>query len=44
MKIGAMTIDDIYAYMGALGAFKKGDTTTLIYEREGESITTEITF
>ena len=44
LKIGAMTIDDIYAYMGALGAFKKGDTTTLIYEREGESITTEITF
>ena len=44
LKIGAMTIDDIYAYMGALGAFKKGDTTTLIFEREGESITTEITF
>jgi len=44
LKIGAMTIDDIYAYMGALGAFKKGDTTTLIFEREDESITTEITF
>jgi aminopeptidase YwaD len=43
-KIGPITIDDIYAYMNALGAFKKGDTTTLIYERDGEEITTEITF
>jgi hypothetical protein len=44
LKIGEITIDDIYAYMRALGAFKKGDTTTLIYERDGEEITTEITF
>ena len=44
LKIGQITIDDIYAYMNALGAFKKGDTTTVIYQREGEEITTEITF
>lgn len=44
MKIGEITIDDIYAYMGALGAFKKGDTTTLIYVREGEEVETQITF
>jgi len=44
LKIGDIAIDDIYAYMTALGAFKKGDTTTLIYTREGEEVETEITF
>jgi len=44
LKIGQITIDDIYAYMNALGAFKKGDSTTVIYTRDGEEITTEITF
>lgn len=44
MKIGQITIDDIYAYMRALGAHKKGDTTTLVYLRDGEEIETEVTF
>jgi len=44
LKIGDIAIDDIYAYMTALGAFKKGDTTTLIYTRDGEEVATEITF
>ncbi len=44
MKIGAIAIDDIYAYMTALGAFKKGDTTALVYVRDGDEIETEITF
>ena len=44
MKIGALAIDDIYAYMTALGAFKKGDTTALVYLRDGEEVETEITF
>jgi len=44
LKIGDIAIDDIYAYMTALGAFKKGDTTTLIYTRDGEEVETEITF
>ena len=44
MKIGAIAIDDIYAYMTALGAFKKGDTTALVYVRDGEEVETEITF
>jgi aminopeptidase YwaD len=44
MKIGAIVIDDIYAYMTALGAFKKGDTTALVYVRDGEEVETEITF
>lgn len=44
MKIGAIAIDDIYAYMTALGAFKKGDTTALVYVRDGDEVETEITF
>ena len=44
LKIGDFTIDDIYAYMGALGAFKKGDTTTIVYKRGDEEIEAEITF
>lgn len=44
MKIGAIAIDDIYAYMTALGALKKGDTTALVYVRDGEEVETEITF
>ena len=44
MKIGAIAIDDIYAYMTALGAFKKGDTTALVYVRDGKEVETEITF
>jgi len=44
MKIGDIAIDDIYAYMVALGAFKKGDTTALVYVRDGEEVETEITF
>ena len=44
LKIGDFTIDDIYAYMGALGAFKKGDTTTIVYKRGDKEIEAEITF
>jgi hypothetical protein len=44
LKIGDITIDDIYAYMTALGAFKKGDTTSLRFSREGQVIESEITF
>ena len=44
MKIGDIAIDDIYAYMTALGAFKKGDTTALVYVRDGKEVETEVTF
>ena len=44
LKIGDIAIDDIYAYMTALGAFKKGDTTTIRYARDGEVIESEIRF
>ena len=44
LKIGDIAIDDIYAYMTALGAFKKGDTTTIRYSRDGKEVESEITF
>ena len=44
VKIGDFTIDDIYAYMSALGAFKKGDSTTLVYLRDGKEIEASLTF
>ena len=44
VKIGDFTIDDIYAYMSALGAFKKGDSTTLVYKRDGKEIEASLTF
>ena len=44
LQIGDITIDDIYAYMTALGAFKKGDTTSISYSRDGDVIQSEITF
>ncbi len=44
LKIGDIAIDDIYAYMTALGAFKKGDTTTIRYARDGKEVESEITF
>ena len=44
LKIGDIAIDDIYAYMTALGAFKKGDTTSISYSRDGNVIESEITF
>ena len=44
LQIGDITIDDIYAYMTALGAFKKGDTTSISYSRDGDVIESEITF
>jgi hypothetical protein len=44
LKIGDIAIDDIYAYMTALGAFKKGDTTSIVYKRGEEEITSPISF
>ncbi len=33
MSIGDFSVSDIYSYMKALGAFKKGDTTTIVVKR-----------
>ena len=43
-EIGDFTIADIYAYMNALAAFKKGDKVKVVYMREGKKQVTELTF
>lgn len=43
-KIGTHDISDIYAYMKVLSLFKKGDTTTIVFLREGESKEAQVTF
>ena len=44
MQLGDFTIGDIYAYMGALAAFKKGDKVLVVYMREGKKMETNIQF
>jgi aminopeptidase YwaD len=43
-KIGEHTISDIYNYMEVLRLFKKGDQTTVGFERNGKSETRNISF
>ena len=43
-EIGAFVIADIYAYMNALSAFKKGDKVKVVYMREGKKRETEVAF
>ena len=38
IKMGKYVIDDIYAYMNALGKFRKGDTTTVMVERGTDTL------
>ncbi|MCH9031063.1 MAG: M20/M25/M40 family metallo-hydrolase [candidate division Zixibacteria bacterium] len=44
VQMGGYTIDDIYAYMTALSRFRKGDSTSVIVEREGKRIKYPIHF
>jgi S1-C subfamily serine protease len=44
MQLGDFTIGDIYAYMGALAAFKKGDKVMVVYMREGKKMETNLQF
>lgn len=43
-KIGEHTISDIYAYMEILRLFKKGDATTISFERKGTTETRPLSF
>lgn len=38
IRIGTYAIDDIYAYMNALGKFRKGDTTTIVVARGADTL------
>jgi hypothetical protein len=44
MQLGEYPIEDIYGYMEALGKFEKGQTTNCIVEREGKSVTLQVTW
>ncbi|HUV30319.1 MAG TPA: M20/M25/M40 family metallo-hydrolase [Acidobacteriota bacterium] len=44
IKMGALVIDDIYTYMNALGKFRKGDTTTLLVERDNDTLALPVEF
>jgi aminopeptidase YwaD len=44
MELGDFTIADIYAYMDALAAFKKGDEVKIVYLREGEKMNGKVKF
>jgi len=44
VQLGDTLISDMMGYMKALSAFKKGDSTKVIVEREGKKIEVNITF
>ncbi len=44
VKLGAFEITDMMTYMQALSTFKKGDTTNITVNRNGEQINAEVTF
>jgi len=44
VKLGEYAIDDIYAYMAALAKFHKGDSTTVVVDRDGKELTMTLVF
>ena len=44
VRVGSMTIDDIYAYMDALGQLEPGDTATVVVERDGRTLEKDVQF
>ena len=44
VQIGTLTVRDMSSYMEALAAFKKGQKTKVVFVRQNERITKEITF
>ena len=44
VQMGDSTVTDMMSYMRALSTFEKGDTTTVLVNREGETISVKITF
>ena len=43
-RIGHIKVTDMMSYMKGLGAFKKGDATTVTIKREDKIIDVDITF
>jgi len=44
VKMGKVKVTDIQTYMKGLGQYKKGDSTTVIVERDGKKIKLDVTF
>ena len=44
VQMGDSTVTDMMSYMRALSAFEKGNTTTVVINREGKTMEVEITF
>ncbi|MGA1544707.1 MAG: M28 family peptidase [Saprospiraceae bacterium] len=44
LKIGDKDIEDIYAYMEALGSFEPNQSTTIVIQRGEEQLTLQLTF
>jgi len=44
VKMGKYNVGDIYDYMNALGKFRKGDTTIVVVDRNGEQLELQVVF
>ena len=44
VKLGDSTVVDMMSYMRALSSFESGQTTTVVVERNGERVSSEVTF
>ncbi len=44
VQLGDSTVIDMMSYMRALSVFKTGDTTTVVVNREGKTVTAKIAF
>ncbi|WP_296703937.1 M28 family peptidase [Algoriphagus sp.] len=44
IQMGDSTIVDMMSYMNALSAFKKGDETTVSYQRDGQKVDVKVVF
>ena len=44
IKMGSTVVGDIYDYMGALGRFKKGDSTEIIVVRGADTLSLQVLF
>jgi S1-C subfamily serine protease len=44
VKLGDSTVVDMMSYMRALSSFEAGQTTTVVVERNGEKVSSEVTF
>lgn len=44
IRMGTLTIDDIYAYMNALSRFRKGDSTIIAVERGADTLNLPVIF